>query len=78
MLENAIREFFRDKKHIISVDLFGSYVQGRETERSDVDIAVLCDYGHLPSLFEILEWRDELENILHKKVDLHHLSWACK
>lgn len=75
-IENIIRKFFEDKTGIVSVDLFGSYAQQRETEASDVDIAFLCEYGKVPSVFELMEWREEIETLIHKKIDLICLNEA--
>ena len=70
IIENKIRKFFEDKPNVVSVDLFGSYAQQRETASSDVDIAILCDYNNIPTAFELIDWREDLEAIIHKKVDL--------
>ncbi len=75
-IERIIHKFFEDKCNLISVDLFGSYAQQRATERSDVDIAILCDPEKVPSVFELIEWQEELESLLHKKVDLVCLNQA--
>lgn len=75
-IENTIRKFFEDKPNIVSVDLFGSYAQQRENEASDVDIAILCDNEKIFSALELIEWREELENFIHKKVDIVCLNHA--
>lgn len=75
-IESTIHQFFEPKNNIISVDLFGSYAQQRETEHSDVDIAILCDPENVPSPLELIEWREELETLIHKKVDLVCLNHA--
>lgn len=69
-IESEICRFFEGKNNVISVDLFGSYAQQRETVTSDVDIAILCDNKKIPSAFELIEWRDEIESLVHKEVDL--------
>lgn len=75
-IEETIRNFFKDKNQVISVDLFGSYAEGRQTKFSDIDVAILCEYGKIPSPFEIMEWRDDLETLVHKEVDLICLNDA--
>lgn len=75
-IEDTIYTFFEDKANVLSVDLFGSYAQGREREGSDVDIAILCAYEKIPSFFELIEWREEIEALIHKEVDLVCLNDA--
>ena len=48
--------------------LFGSYVRGEENETSDIDI--LVDYPDGKSLFDFIETKMELVDVLGKKVDL--------
>lgn len=48
--------------------LFGSYVHGEATLNSDVDI--LVEFPDGMSLFDVVELKDKLEEVLGKKVDL--------
>ncbi len=48
--------------------LFGSYVRGEENEKSDVDI--LVDYPNGKSLFDFVNTKIQLEDVLGKRVDL--------
>ncbi len=48
--------------------LFGSYVRGEENEKSDVDI--LVDYPNEKSLFDFVNTKIQLEDVLGKRVDL--------
>lgn len=77
-LEEAIRTFFADKD-VELVYLFGSRAAGRNTEDSDVDVAVLLQYPphRASSLSEAearlqlrLDWSGELGRILGLPVDL--------
>jgi hypothetical protein len=56
-----------EKYHVQSIGLFGSYVRGDQTSKSDVDILVEFD---APIGWEIVDLRDYLEEILGMKVDL--------
>lgn len=47
--------------------LFGSYARNEATEKSDIDILVEFEK---PVGFEFIDLAIELEEILHKKVDL--------
>lgn len=42
-INEKIESYFRDKREVIAVYLFGSYAEGRERSFSDVDIAILLD-----------------------------------
>ncbi len=48
--------------------LFGSYVRGEQTEKSDVDI--LVDFPEGYSLFDVVDLQHKLEDALGKSVDL--------
>lgn len=48
--------------------LFGSYVRGEQSEKSDVDI--LVDYPREKSLFDFVDTKLQLEDALGRKVDL--------
>jgi len=42
-LETNIAEYFRNKKEVIAVYLFGSHAEGKNREFSDIDIGILLD-----------------------------------
>lgn len=50
------------------VKVFGSIVNGNVTENSDIDI--LVKFSEDASLFDLVEMKLELENLLNKKVDV--------
>ena len=54
--------------HVTNAALFGSFARGEETETSDVDI--LIDPPPHMSLLDMARLKHELEDTLHKKVDL--------
>ena len=57
-----------DKHKIKDVYIFGSYARKEATEFSDVDF--YCDKGDVKSLNDEVMFQEELENALHKKVDV--------
>lgn len=69
-----IKSFFESIPEILSADLFGSFAEGRENDKSDVDIAVLC--RPIPSALTLISWREELSVLLNKEVDLICLNTA--
>jgi len=64
------------------VGIFGSYARGNASKYSDVDIAYKLDYatfdkqfkGGFSKLLRIEEIKDELQKLLHLKVDLVSLN----
>lgn len=42
-LEKNIRVYFRDKKEVIAVYLFGSHAKGKARPLSDIDVGILLD-----------------------------------
>ncbi len=55
------------KYGISNIAIFGSYGRGQQTEESDIDI--LVDFQK-PVGLEFIDLANELESILHRKVDL--------
>jgi len=53
---------------ITKLGLFGSYARGEQNDESDVD--VLVEYEQPPSLYHLLELRDDLSELLSIKVDV--------
>ena len=57
---------FKEKFNVEKIGLFGSYAKGNATDKSDIDIFVKMK----PSLFDMVAIKDQIENDLHKKVDI--------
>ena len=57
-----------ERYHVRRSGLFGSYVRGRATEESDIDILVELDEEY--SLIDFVRLKHELEEALGRKVDL--------
>ena len=55
------------KYGVTQLAIFGSYARNEQAEKSDVDI--LVDFEKTVGI-EFIDLADELENILHTKVDL--------
>ena len=58
------------KYQISELALFGSQVRGESTAKSDFDFLVEFQPEARISYFDIFEIQEELEKIVHKKVDL--------
>ena len=66
ILQQNKEELFK-KYPLKSMALFGSYSRGAETQDSDVDVMVELNG---PIGIRFLDLNYEIENLLHKKVDL--------
>jgi len=67
MIKKHKREL-KGRFHLKSIGVFGSHSTGTSTSASDVD--VLVEYLHTVDMFEFLDLKEYLENLLGKKVDL--------
>ena len=56
------------KYHVRGLEIFGSYVHGRQKRGSDVDI--LVEFSETVDLFTFVELQDALGRILGLRVDL--------
>jgi predicted nucleotidyltransferase len=50
--------------------IFGSYSRGEETRKSDIDIMVRFDKSAVITLFDYSGIQLDLQDLLHRKVDL--------
>lgn len=57
-----------EKYKVKEIAIFGSYVRGEQTEKSDVDIFV--DFYDLPDVFNLLKLERSLRGTLRCKVDV--------
>ena len=64
----AHRGELEERFGVKEIGVFGSYVRGEATEKSDVDI--LVDFHEVPSLLKFIELEEYLEDLLGIKVDL--------
>jgi predicted nucleotidyltransferase len=65
---DKINAYFKAKP-VLKAYLFGSYVRGQADSESDIDILVELDYSKRIGL-GFIQMQIDLENLLHKKVDL--------
>ncbi|HEU4342076.1 MAG TPA: nucleotidyltransferase family protein [Candidatus Binatia bacterium] len=59
----------RERYGVRSLGIFGSYLRGQQHNRSDLDVLVEFNNGAL-TLFQFVELRDFLSDLLGVKVDL--------
>lgn len=67
ILKNHLPEI-KKKFHVKELGVFGSYVHGDYTEKSDIDI--LVEYEKITDLFELVELENYLADLLQVQVDL--------
>jgi len=58
----------REKYHVRTLEVFGSYVRGEEGDESDLDLLVTFD--EVPTLFQFVALENFLSDELGVKVDL--------
>jgi len=71
-IRRILREYLpelRERYGVKSLGIFGSFVRGEQTHRSDVDILVEFEDRPL-TLFQFIALEQELSGILGMKVDL--------
>ena len=68
-MQQTIAEYFKTQP-ILRAWLFGSFARGEETPWSDVDLLVVYDDKARVSLLKHAAMINELEELLHRPVDL--------
>jgi predicted nucleotidyltransferase len=58
----------KEKYHLNTIGIFGSYVRSEQADNSDLDI--LVDFTAPISLFEFIDMEEELSQLLRVKVEL--------
>jgi predicted nucleotidyltransferase len=69
-----LKSFFEKEKQIQMAFLFGSAAIGREISESDVDVAVW--FKNKYSMKDVNRLQDEIEDLLHRNLDLIVLNQA--
>lgn len=69
MLQRHLPEL-KQRYHIKSLGLFGSYIRNEQTAQSDLD--VLVEFDELPGLLAYVELQQTLSDLLQLPVDLVH------
>ena len=66
----VLKPVLREKYGVETIGVFGSYVRGEQTKKSDVDVLVVFSEAARVGFFEFLELEEFLSNKLGVKVDL--------
>lgn len=67
-LISAQKPELKKRYHMKKIGIFGSYVRGEQTKRSDLD--VLVEFSKTPTLFEFVGMKNDLSDLMGLKVDL--------
>ena len=59
-----------EENDIVFMAIFGSFVRGKQTRKSDIDIAIEFDKEKPKSLLDLVRVENELSKIFKRKVDL--------
>ena len=68
-IKQIVQDYFKDKP-VKKAYLFGSYATGDANEESDVDILYQLEEGTRMDYFKLARYLLDLEDRLHKNVDL--------
>jgi len=69
-LLKAFKERHAEEYHLLALGFFGSYARGEASDESDVDIVFETD---APNLFRAVVMRQDLEELLGRRVDVLQL-----
>ncbi len=70
LLLPQLRRYFAQQDKIERVYLFGSVASGTSGADSDIDLLIRFRKGALPTLFDLITTKQELEDLTGKRIDL--------
>lgn len=68
-IRQVLAEYFADKP-VRRVEIFGSYARGEATVESDLDVLLSRQEDSQMTLFDLVDYKDDLEKKLGLTVDL--------
>jgi uncharacterized protein len=63
-----LKPVLKERFKVETIDIFGSYARGEQTEKSDLDI--LVTYSEMVGLFVVFDLKSFLKRKMHLKVDV--------
>lgn len=63
-----------EENDLVFMGIFGSFVRGEDSKKSDIDIAIEFDENNGKSLLDLVRIEYELSKVFKRKVDLGILS----
>ena len=68
-IRQVVAEYFADKP-VRRVQVFGSYARGEATAESDLDLLLSQEPDALLSLFDLVDYQEDLQKKLGLRIDL--------
>lgn len=68
-IRQVLAEYFADKP-VRRVEIFGSYARGEATAESDLDILLSRAPDQPMTLFDLVDYKDDLEQKLNLRIDI--------
>lgn len=75
-IKTSLAEFFKKDPKIAAVYIFGSFVHGRVSKDSDLDVAILFRKGNIPNPKSLLDLKNQISDTVGMAVDLVCLNEA--
>jgi predicted nucleotidyltransferase len=69
-IAQSIKEYFSGYAYVEEASLFGSFVRGTETKKSDLDVLIKMSKKSHVSMMQFLKMQHELSDFVGRKVDL--------
>ncbi len=76
MNKKMLIEHLEKDQGIVSAILFGSQATGKADSESDIDIALLYKPTAIPNGLDLLQFKQELSDMMHQEVDIVLLNNA--
>ena len=76
MDRKKLTALLQSNPNITAAILFGSEANGKATQGSDIDIALLYETTHIPKPLDVLQLREELSDQMRQDVDIVLLNDA--
>jgi len=64
------KEIFRQKYHLKTIGLFGSYARNEARENSDIDLLYKLEKGYKMSFDNYLQFEKDIKNMFNKNIDI--------
>lgn len=76
MDRKKLTALLQSNPNITAAILFGSEANGKATQESDIDIALLYETTHIPKPLDVLQLREDLSDEMRQDVDIILLNNA--
>lgn len=70
-----LEQYFRDQP-VKEIALFGSVARNEHRKESDIDVMVTFKEDYKPTLFDLIQYKDDLSQLTGQSVDIVHKGSA--